>query len=174
MVCCNYRKRYQGAIAITTSLKHLQSIQKPINSSPNISKPEVETYSSEQTIIQQHAKSASQFSENTQIINNVENAPTTSDQTLIINNSEATTRTENTLIIKDNDVESTRIINPTAIRSNHKNSQQDGNKSRLKILIIGVVAVTIATIFLLLFSRKNQNYIPQESLVLPEYLAALS
>ncbi|MEM9271330.1 MAG: protein kinase [Cyanobacteria bacterium P01_F01_bin.143] len=169
MVCCNYRKRYQSAIAITTSLKHLQPAQKSIHNDLNL---EDDTYFSEQTIIQQRTQPDSQFSENTQIINNTNNAPTASEHTLIINNSESNSRTENTLIIKDHDIESTRIINSSSIRNHPKNSQQDHNKSIFKLIAVFGMAIIITIISILLILRNNQNSAPNNSLLLPEYIQA--
>ena len=166
MVCCNYRKRYQSAIAIIAYLKHLQPTQKPASNGLDL---ENNTCSAEQTIIQQHAKPASQLSENTQIINNSENASATSEHTLIINNSEANPRTENTLIIKENDLESTRIINSSSIGNHSKDSQQDHNKSRFTILAVLGVAIMVTIVLILLLLRNNQNSAPNNSSLSPEY-----
>ncbi|ELS04381.1 serine/threonine protein kinase [Xenococcus sp. PCC 7305] len=183
MVCCNYQKRYQSAIAILESLKKLTSAHKFSQATLVTESSAARVYSSERTlvqsnrestpqgvehtVIQQSPESNIQSPEQTQIINNSETAPSSSERTLIIGNSEAPPKaTEHTLIIQSHDhIESTRIIEPGTVgpRNKHKN-QKDEAQLSLKLMAIISTALIASTMMLgLLILRNNQNSRPENS-----------
>ena len=139
MVCCNYRQRYQSAIAIIASLKELKS---SYNSSENT------------VIVNNKPEPNYQATEHTLIINNSEpNAQLT----------------EHTLIIQNNDLESTRIITSGTIDNRNNSSKNDNHQFTWKIVaIVGSLIAIIIIIILLSGFKNNQNSTPQKSSFIPD------